>query len=74
MGMLEVRIKNGRPVKGSVEDWIASIVQNLPPEMATRVFKSVENKIVAYQRPGSHVLHAEPIELGAQITSLGGDK
>ena len=64
MGMLEVRAKNGRVIEGSDQEWIAAIIQNLPPDLAERVLKTVEDRIVAYRRPGSHILHAEPFHIG----------
>lgn len=57
---IKFQLQNGHYVEAPVEEWVAALVAELPPEYKARVFQRVDNKLVAYSTPGNYVLRAEP--------------
>ena len=54
--MLELRTTSGESVEAPLEQWIAALILELPPEVRSRLLERVQKGIVAYQTPGCHVL------------------
>lgn len=67
-------LPNGRVVEGRGEEWIAAILQVLPPAVQQQVFAAVERKMVAYETPGHYILQAEGFDLKSVINDLGASK
>jgi hypothetical protein len=62
---INIKLQNGLEVQGRTEEWLVAILRVLTPQQRDQVFASVAGKVIAYQTPGSYILHAEPGSLSA---------
>lgn len=60
---LRIILENGEEVTARTEEWVAALVQMLPPSTRQALCDRVRRQMVAYQTPGSHVLEAEGANL-----------